>query len=112
MYEKYYSEEQLKALKQRAENMGEEGMRQAQEQWTNLLDAFRNEMENETDPAHETVQALVARYQELIKAFTGGDAGIEKSLGKMYTEEGPEKASKGMVDPALFEYIGKARGAG
>lgn len=109
MHEKYYTPEQLDTLKERSELLGDTGMQQAQQDWENLNNAFREAMENGTDPADESVQALVARMQELIQAFTGGDAGIENSLGTMYQQEGPEAASRGAVDQALFDYIGKAR---
>ena len=112
MYEKYYSEEQLETLKQRREALGEEGMQKGQQDWTDLNNAFRIEMEKGTDPADEKVQALVAKMDELIQAFTGGDPGIAKSLGNMYKNEDPEKVSQGAMDRALFEYVGKARAAG
>ncbi len=109
MHEKYYTPEQLDTLKKRAEALGEAGMQKGQDDWTELNNAFREAMETGTDPAAPEVQALVAKMQELIQAFTGGDAGIERSLGKMYDAEGPEAASHGMMDKALFEYVGKAR---
>lgn len=109
MHEKYYTPEQLETLKKRGEEMGEKGMQEAQTQWADLNNAFRAAMEQDTDPADEQVQALVAQMQQLINAFTGGDPAIKQSLGKMYKEEGPEKASRGAVDKALFEYVGKAR---
>lgn len=111
MHEKYYTPEQLATLKKRGEAMGEAGIQQGQNDWVALNNAFKTEMEKGTDPADERVQALVAKMQELINAFTGGDPAIEKSLSKMYKEEGPENASRGMMDQALFEYVGKARAA-
>ena len=109
MHEKYYTPEQLDALKERRDQLGEAGMQQAQSQWTDLNNAFRTEMEKGTDPGDSKVQTLVAEMQQLIHAFTGGDPETERSLGKMYQNEGPEKASQGAVDKSLFEYIGKAR---
>ncbi len=38
------------------------------------------------DPEGLHAQSLVARWRELINAFTGGDAGIEKSLHSMYND--------------------------
>ena len=109
MYENYYSPEQLEQLKNQGDALGKEGMSKAQSQWDELSNAFRAEMEKGTDPADEKVQALVAQMKQLIHAFTGGDPEIERSLGKMYEEEGPEKASRGVIDKALFDYMGKAR---
>ncbi len=89
--------------------MGAEGIQKAQTDWADLNNAFRSAMENGTNPGAPEVQALVARMNEMIKAFTGGDPGIARSLGKMYKEEGAEKASRGAIDKALADYMGKAR---
>jgi hypothetical protein len=51
---------------------------------------------------------MAARWQALIEAFTGGDPGIAASLKRMYTEEGPETASRGAMNPALMEYARRA----
>ena len=64
-----------------------------------------------TDPADLRAQDLVARADALIEAFTGGDDGIRYSLGRMYREQGPERASRGMVKPELAEYLKWARAA-
>ena len=45
------------------------------------------------------MQELAGRWQSLIDAFTGGDPGIFKSLQRMYQEQWPKKASRGMVIP-------------
>ncbi len=109
MHEKYYTPAQLETLKQRGEAMGPEAMQKAQDDWVELNNAFRSAMENGTDPGAPEVQALVARMKEMIHAFTGGDPGIARSLGNMYKEEGAKKASRGAIDQALGEYMGKAR---
>ncbi|MFL6057553.1 MAG: TipAS antibiotic-recognition domain-containing protein, partial [Rubrobacteraceae bacterium] len=40
-----------------------------------------------TDPSNERVQALAARWMALVEEFTGGDPGIERSLGNMWRQE-------------------------
>ncbi len=54
---------------------------------------------------------LARRSQALIQEFTGGDAGIERSLNQMYQQEGADVASRGAMDSALMEYMSKARAA-
>ncbi len=54
------------------------------------------------------MQAPVKRWNELIEAFTGGDAGIRASLQKMYEQEGPEAASREMVDRETTNYMQRA----
>ncbi|HIK16624.1 MAG TPA: MerR family transcriptional regulator [Leptolyngbyaceae cyanobacterium M33_DOE_097] len=111
MLEKYYTPEQLEALQQRQELLGEEQIRQVQADWQNLFEQVRAEMAKGTDPTTEPVKALARRSIELIQAFTGGDPGIEQSLNQMYQQEQPEVVSRGMVDAAVMEYLGRARAA-
>ncbi|GAB4382277.1 MAG: MerR family transcriptional regulator [Elainellaceae cyanobacterium] len=111
MLEQYYTPEQLESLRQRQELLGEEQIRQVQADWQNLFEQVRVEMAKGTDPTSEPVKALARRSIELIQAFTGGDPGIEQSLNQMYQQEQPEVVSRGMVDTAIMEYLGKARSA-
>ena len=108
MYEKYYTPEQRQALAEHAAQLGEAGMQQAQQEWASLYDQVRVEMEKGTDPTSEPVLKLARRATELIAAFTGGDPGTERSLNRMYEQEGPSAASRGMIDPALWDYFGRA----
>lgn len=108
MIEKYYTPEQLEQLKTRAEQVGEERIRQSQEDWSKLQAEVRAEMDKGSDPASEPVQALAHRWRALIDEFTGGDPGIEKSLRTMYQQE---ETIHGMDVPAMrpmMEYIQKA----
>lgn len=107
-FEKYYSEDQLKELDQRAKELGEEGMQRAQDDWQTIIDGMRREMEKGTSPDSDVVQRMADRALELIQAFTGGNAGIAGSLNRMYEEEGPEKVSQGMMDRGLWDYMQRA----
>lgn len=111
MLEKYYTPEQLESLRQRQELLGEEQIRQVQADWQNLFEQVRVEMAKGTDPTTESAKALARRSIELIQAFTGGDPGIEQSLNQMYQQEQPEVVSRGMIDAAVMEYLGRARAA-
>jgi len=107
-FEKYYTPEQLETLKQRRELLGEEAIRQGQANWQELIEQVRVEMTKGTDPNTEVMQGLARRWLGLVEAFTGGDPEIAKSLNKMYQEEGAEVVTRGAVDAALSEYMGKA----
>lgn len=111
MIEKHFSPEQLQALKARREALGEEAIREAEAEWPRLIAAVKQEMQKGTDPTSVEVQALAKRWKALVQAFSGGDSGIEASLGKMYQAE-PEMAAQQGLDPALFSYIGAAMRAG
>lgn len=108
MVEKYYTPEQQNYLKARAELLGEERIRQVETEWQDLIEQARTEMINGTDPSSESVQALARRWRSLIQEFTGGNPGIEQSLNQMYQQEGAEVASRGAIDSAVMEYMGRA----
>lgn len=109
MHEKYYTPEQLAELERRREELGgDEGMAKAERDWAELIAAVRAEKERGTDPADPRMQELAARWTGLIEQFTGGDPEIMRSLKTMYEQEGPAKASRGMVDPELMEYAQQA----
>ncbi|HLJ95335.1 MAG TPA: MerR family transcriptional regulator [Gemmataceae bacterium] len=116
MLEKYYTPEQLAYLKQRREQLGEERMRQASEEWRELMALVRAEMDKGTPPTDSKVEALARRWMGLVRQFSGGDHGIEKTLSGLWKNEGQALASQfGVTEAAqtpgmqeYMEYIGKA----
>jgi len=108
MHERYYTPEQLEQLSRRADALGEDGMREAEQDWADLLAEVDAERRKGTDPGAERMQELAGRWQALIERFTGGDPGLAASLKDMYASEGPEKASRGAVSPELMAYAGEA----
>ena len=107
MFEKYYTPEQQDYLKERRELLGDERIRQAEAEWQTLIEQAQAAMENGLDPTSESVQALAQEWLKLIQEFTGGNVGIEKSLQTMYQQEGAEVASRGAVNSAVMEYMGR-----
>ncbi len=110
--ESYYTPEQLEQLEERRNELGDEGMRRAEQEWSDLIAAVEAEHAAGTDPADPKVQALARKWKELIEAFTGGDPGIRASLQRMYETEGPEKASRGAVNPEVMAYAQRAMEVG
>lgn len=108
MSDRYYTPEQQEQLAVRARELGEEGMRAAEREWAELIAAVEAERAAGTDPQDPKVGALAQRWRELIQAFTGGDPEIAASLKRMYAEEGPDRASRGMVSPELLDYVSRA----
>jgi len=53
--EKYYTPEQRASLEQRARDVGEDRMRDAQTEWAELIAAVREQMQRGADPASETM---------------------------------------------------------
>jgi DNA-binding transcriptional MerR regulator len=109
MIEKYYTKEQLADLKARADALGPEGMQAAQQGWQDLFKDVRAAIAGGEDPRGAAGQDLVRRWQALIDAFTGGDAGIRGSLATMYREE-PGLGARVGGDPEVFAFMQRARG--
>lgn len=109
MIEKHYTQEQLETLTDRAKEFGPERMERAQREWAELYADVERERAAGTDPRDPRIRELAARAEALIKQFTGGDPGVRASLERMYAEEGPERASRGLVDREVFDYLKRAR---
>lgn len=105
----YFSEEQLAALAQRRERLGEDAIRGVQEEWPRLIAQVQAELDAGTDPAEPRVRALAKRWMELLEAFHGGDPGLRDSLYRMQAEHSTEIAQQfGGPSPELIEYVKRA----
>jgi DNA-binding transcriptional MerR regulator len=111
MTDGYYTAEQRAQLDERARELGPDGMERAQREWAELIAAAGAERRAGTEPSDPRVLELARRWQALVGQFTGGDPAIRDSLERMYREQGPQKASRGMVDPELMAYMARAREA-
>ena len=114
MFENYYTPEQLDEIKRRGEELGPERIERSHEEWAELIAQVRAERDKGTDPAAPEVQALARRWMTLVDAFTGGNAGIERSLGRLWKEQGDNIAAQhgSQYDPRdVMEYIGRAMAA-
>ena len=110
MIERHFAPEQMELLKAQGSSLGPGAIREAQMEWPRLIGRMTEEMEKGTDPTSPEVQKLTARWQALIRAFSGGDKGIEASLAGMYQAEPGMAAGQGLKRE-LFEYLGRARKA-
>ena len=107
----YFTPEQQADIARRAEALGPDGMKQAEQDWADLLADVRAEQAAGTAPADPRVAPLMARWRTLIAAFTGGDLATARALAQRYREEGFESPSRGMLDAGLMEYVGEAMAA-
>ena len=112
MFERYYTPEQMEELRQRRERVGEPRIREVEAEWPRLIEEVRGEMERGTDPADERVQALARRWMGLVQEFTGGNPGIERSLGNLYREESTVHGMDVAAMRPLMEYVQRAIAAG
>jgi DNA-binding transcriptional MerR regulator len=100
--EKHYTQEQLEWLKKRAETIGEPRIREVEAEWPVLIEQVRVEMEKGTDPSDPRVQEMARKWMSLVREFSGGDPGIEKSLENAYNED---PSMGGLTDPRMLEYM-------
>jgi DNA-binding transcriptional MerR regulator len=106
--EKYYAPEQLEELEQRRDSLGEERIRQAEAEWAELMEQVRAEMKRGTDPSNERVRLLAGRWMELVHEFTGGNPGIERSVGNMWQQEETIHGLDTRQMRDMMEYVSKA----
>src|SRR5262245_19064405 len=92
--EKYFTPEQMQAIKAGREQAGPEKLDRMQECWAELMAQIRTEMEQGTDPADSKVQELARRWQELLTQSTGGDAGIKQAMKRLWEEQGDALAAQ------------------
>jgi DNA-binding transcriptional MerR regulator len=106
--EKYYTPEQLEYLEQRRHEVGEERIREAEAEWAELIEQVRAEMQAGTDPSDKRVQVLARRWMGLVNEFTGGNPGIERSVGKMWQREENIHGIDTREMRVMMEYIASA----
>jgi MerR family transcriptional regulator, thiopeptide resistance regulator len=111
MLDKYYTTEQMEELRQRRETVGADRIHQAEGEWKDLMAQVQAEMDKGTDPTDERVQQLARRWMGLVREFTAGNPGIERSVARVWQEE----TTVAGIDTAnmreMMEYIGRAQAA-
>jgi len=110
MFEKHYTPEQRAQLEKRGEELGEETIKAAEQEWPRLIAQVKDCMARNVDPTSAELRPLALRWQELVHQFTAGDAGLAQSVKKVYQNE-PSARERTGLDGAVFEYIGKAMAA-
>jgi len=108
--EKYLTPEQMQSIQRRGEVLGPERIRAVEQEWPDVIAGMKAAMHLAKDPASEEVQALAQRWRALVREFTGGDAGIQKSLNTMFGAEPDAMRARTGIDPDLVAYASKAIG--
>lgn len=81
---KYYTEEQLANLRQR---WSPEVQAESERGWNSLAADAEAAIAQGADPAGPVGRKLAKRREALLKMFTGGDPGIEKSLQNLFADK-------------------------
>jgi DNA-binding transcriptional MerR regulator len=109
----YFTEEQLAALEQRREQLGEATIASAEAEWPRLIAQVQAELDAGTDPTNERVRVLARRWMELIEAFHGGDDGLRDSLYRMHVENSERVSEQDCgPTPELIDYVTRAAAGG
>jgi MerR family transcriptional regulator, thiopeptide resistance regulator len=111
MIEGYYTPEQMESLKERREQVGDDRIQQVQKEWPELIAQVRAEMQKGTAPTAPAVLELARRWTGLVNEFTGGDQGIERSVGRLWKEQGDNLVARHGAEydsRDVFEYLGQA----
>jgi DNA-binding transcriptional MerR regulator len=107
MIERSFTAEELAELKARGEKLGAEHIKAVEAEWPKLIAQVRREMLEGTEPTSDRMRPLATRWRELVREFTGGNPDIERKVRAMYIEQ-PKRAQQNGLDPAMFEYVGRA----
>jgi Predicted transcriptional regulators len=106
--EKYLTAEQQHAVRQRGEVLGAARIREVEQTWPQVIAGMTAAMRLDKDPASEEVQTLAAKWRALLREFTGGDAGVQHSLNRMFRAEPATMRQHTGIDPALMAYACRA----
>ncbi len=108
MYEKHFTPEQLRQIEERGREVGAARIAEVEQEWPKLIAEVRSAMERGVEPTSQEAQALAARWMGLVEEFTGGDVGIARSVSNVFRDE-PKTRERSGIEPAMMEWIGKAR---
>jgi MerR family transcriptional regulator, thiopeptide resistance regulator len=109
---KYYTEEAQARIAERARTWTPELQAKVEQDWKTLIGEVEAAIAAKVDPSDAKAQALAQRWSELLRGFTGGDAGIQQGLNKLYADQGnwPASFTKPFSDE-VWQYIRKAMAA-
>jgi DNA-binding transcriptional MerR regulator len=109
----YYSEEAKKQLAERKHLWSPELQKKTEDEWAALFKDLESAASENLAPTSERALALADRHARLIEGFTGGNAGIEAGLGKLWSDRTnwPDEARKQVFEPFAQRGIAAAQGA-
>ncbi len=108
--QQYYSDEAKQKIEERKKLWTPELQEQVTKDWNALFADIEASLH--IDPASEQARALVARWDQLLEGFTGGDRQIQAGLNKMYADQANWKTGfKRPWSDAVADFMKKARAA-
>jgi hypothetical protein len=114
--EKYYTPEQQEQIRKRGAEADWDEIKRNQKEWSQILQDGEAAMRAGTPATDPQVQSLARRYNELgqwfAAGFTGGDAGLQESLNRLWADQGDALHSQFGKGPEVDEYLRKALESG
>jgi hypothetical protein len=103
---KYFSADQLAALAERREQIGEDAIARTQAAWPQLIAKVQTALTSGLDPASAEARALGDEWTALLAAFHGGDPGLRESLFRMQAEnaEAIQREHQG-PSPEVLDFV-------
>ena len=109
VHETYYTPERLAQLEARREEVGDDEIAAVERR---ALGADEGPSRCRHGSDRSRGDALARQNRTHDRRLHQRRPGITESLGRVYKEEGPEKASRGTFDADLLEYVTRAQRAG
>jgi MerR family transcriptional regulator, thiopeptide resistance regulator len=81
----YYTPQQNQLLKRRSHDVTPQQLAKWQREWSEVMLGFQQLMSRKRKPGEAEAQLLAKKMSELVEGFTQGDKGIERSLGRAYS---------------------------
>lgn len=108
VHERWFSPEQMRALRQRWDAMPVTERDAVETAWPQLVAEARTAMDAGRDPATPEVQALVRRWLALQRQFMNMAPGMDETMRRMFAEE-PELARQAGISPELIAYLRRSK---
>ena len=108
--EQHFTQDQRATLAERREALGEAGMREAQEAWPRVMADLEAAKADGADPASPRVEAIAARYAELVAGFTGGDPEMLAALERANAERGESHDTDSPIGAEVRRAVLRAHG--
>ncbi len=105
--EREFTADQRAEIQERGARLGRDHVRAVEREWPGLIARMRAAMLRGDDPASDEVRGIAARWRELVREFTGGNAEIARKVSAGYIND-PERMKRVGLDPPLFVYANRA----
>jgi DNA-binding transcriptional MerR regulator len=109
----YFTPDQLERVRHRHQEPGfAEEFNRWQTRCAHLVDEIKAEIQRETDPADPAAQALARQWHEAALEMIGNDRRLLSAIYAKIDGEGPDAATRGLLDTSAWDYLKRAFAVG